>query len=105
MVPPSDSLDCRDRVDDVEIVELAGVDTERSSNGTASSARDGETLGDGELDRRSGEVTLLNGGLVLGSDAISIASSQFDSLESRYLTCTYTSRFPIQSDIRYRSLA
>lgn len=41
--------------------ELDGVDTERSSSGTASRASDGETLGEGEHGRCSGEVTLLAG--------------------------------------------
>lgn len=40
------------------------METERSSNGTASRASEGETLGEGELGRCAGEVTVLSGGLI-----------------------------------------
>lgn len=40
--------------------ESDGDETERSSSGTASRASEGDTLGEGELDRRSGESTLLD---------------------------------------------
>lgn len=59
MAPPSETLDCRERVERVEAEDVEGVDTERSSSGTASRAREGETLGDGELGRWRGEVTVL----------------------------------------------
>ncbi len=61
MAPPSETLDCRERVERVEAEEVEGVDTERSSSGTASRAREGETLGEGELGRWMGEVTVLEG--------------------------------------------
>lgn len=51
--------------------ELDGVDAERSRCGTASRASEGETLGDGELGRSSGEATLLVGWLA-GVSAISM---------------------------------
>ena len=53
----------------VDAVEEDGVDTERSRTGTASRASEGDTLGDGELGRRSGEVALLVGGLLFISAA------------------------------------
>lgn len=46
VAPPSLSRDWRDRIE--EAVEVEGVDTDRSSGGTASSASDGDTDGDGE---------------------------------------------------------
>ena len=51
----------------VEAVELAGVDTERSRLGTASRAREGDTLGDGEDGRSEGELRVLAGGLMTSS--------------------------------------
>jgi hypothetical protein len=51
----------------VEEAELDGVDTERARSGTASSANEGVTLGDGELGRCSGVVTALKGGVGLVS--------------------------------------
>lgn len=71
VVAPSDRRDDRDRVDRVDPEELDGVEVERSKYGTAPSAIDGDTLGDGELGRCSGEVTLL-AGLVEGVSAIAI---------------------------------
>lgn len=46
-----------------ETEELEGVETERSSKGTASSASDGETLGEGDSGRCTGEVRPLIGAL------------------------------------------
>lgn len=43
----------------MEAEEVEGVDTERSRCGTASRAREGETLGEGELGRCRGEVIAL----------------------------------------------
>lgn len=63
MAPPSDNRDGRERRDGVDTEELVGVDTERSRNGMASSASEGEMLGDGELDLCTGEATLLAHGL------------------------------------------
>jgi hypothetical protein len=51
----------------VEKVEHVGVDTVRSRRGTASRAREGETLGQGEDGRRSGELRVLVGGVVARS--------------------------------------
>jgi hypothetical protein len=65
--PPSESLDSRDRVDVVEKVEQVGVDAVRSSLGIASRARDGETHGEGDSGRTSGELSVLAGGLVSSS--------------------------------------
>jgi hypothetical protein len=62
--PPSESLDSRDLLEVVEKVEQVGVDTVRSSRGIASRAREGETLGQGEEGRRSGELSVLVGGVV-----------------------------------------
>lgn len=59
--------DCLDRVERVEMVELEGVDAALSRSGTASRARDGDVLSDGELGRCSGEVTLLARGLLFVS--------------------------------------
>lgn len=41
-------------------MELDGVETERSSSGTASRAIDGDTLGEGESGRCSGEARPLS---------------------------------------------
>ena len=49
VVAPSDRRELRDRVESDEIVE--GVETARSSRGTASSASEGDVLGEGELGR------------------------------------------------------
>lgn len=46
---------------------MDGVETARSRSGTASRAREGDILGDGELGRWSGDATLLSGGLVIVS--------------------------------------
>lgn len=70
MATPSESLDCRERVESVEAEEYDGVETERSSRGTASKAREGEMLGDGEPGRCSGDVMVLSGGLVVVSAII-----------------------------------
>jgi hypothetical protein len=51
----------------VEKVEQVGVDTVRSRRGIASRAREGETLGQGEEGRRSGELRVLAGGVVARS--------------------------------------
>lgn len=61
MAPPSLRRDCLERIE--EAVDVEGVETDRSSWGTASSARDGETEGEGEEGRCCGEVALLAGGL------------------------------------------
>lgn len=61
--PPSESLDCRERLEVVEKVEHVGVETVRSRVGTASRASEGETLKDGEAGLCSGELSLLVGGL------------------------------------------
>lgn len=68
MAPPSLSRDCRDLIE--EAVEVEGVETERSSGGTASSAREGETEGEGEEGRCRGEATLLRRGLEILLSAI-----------------------------------
>ena len=47
----------------VELVDVEGVETVRSSRGTASRAREGDMLGDGEPGRWSGDVTMLASGL------------------------------------------
>lgn len=75
---PSESLDCLDRVERVEPVEL-GVETERSSSGTASRAIEGDTLGEGESGRSSGEAIPLSVPLwlVVGLDETSTASAMF----------------------------
>lgn len=44
-----------------------GVETVRSRRGIASRAREGETLGQGEEGRRSGELRVLAGGVVARS--------------------------------------
>lgn len=50
--------DGRDLTERDEADELDGVETDRSRCGTASNARDGEVLKDGELGRSSGEFAL-----------------------------------------------
>jgi hypothetical protein len=65
VAPPSDEREFLDRVERVDIVD--GVETARSRSGTASRAREGEILGDGELGLWSGDATLLSGGLVIVS--------------------------------------
>lgn len=67
VAPPSDNLDRPDRVDSVDADELEGVDAARSSCGTASRASEGDTLGEGEHGRCSGEATLLAAGLDVDS--------------------------------------
>lgn len=66
-VAPSDNREFLDRVDKVETVDVEGVETQRSSSGTASRARDAVVLGDGDLERCSGEAMLLTGGLGVDS--------------------------------------
>lgn len=58
-------------------VQLDGVDTERSRSGTASSAIDGDVLGDGESGRCSGEARPLSVScwLVEGLDVVSTTSA------------------------------
>lgn len=77
VAPPSDDRECRDREDSVEMVD--GVETARSSSGTASSARDGDVLGEGELGLWSGEATLLSGGLIIVSAMLSAWLRSSDS--------------------------
>jgi hypothetical protein len=79
-LPPSESLDSRERVEVVEKVEHVGVDTVRSRRGIASRAREGETLGDGEPGRRNGELRVLAGGVVL---VFIVSSSAMVALECR----------------------
>ena len=50
--------------------EVDGVDTERSRWGIASRASEGETLGDGELALRSGDVGQLTDGLAAASSIL-----------------------------------
>lgn len=63
MAPPSERREWRDRVERVDEEELDGVDTERSNEGIASSANDGDALSEGELGRCSGEAMVLSGGV------------------------------------------
>ena len=65
VAPPSDTRECRDRLDREEMVD--GVDTARSRSGTASRASDGDILGEGELGLWTGEATLLAAGLIIMS--------------------------------------
>ena len=65
VAPPSDEREFLDRVESVDIVD--GVETARSRSGTASRAREGDVLGEGELDRRFGDAAMLSGGLVIVS--------------------------------------
>ena len=58
----------------MEKVEHVGVDTVRSRRGMASRAREGETLGQGEEGRRSGELSVLAGGVVARSVEAMMAS-------------------------------
>ena len=44
-----------------------GVETVRSRRGIASRAREGETLGQGDAERRRGELSVLAGGVVARS--------------------------------------
>lgn len=67
VAPPSESRDWRERVEVVLIVEQVGVETARSSVGTASRASEGETQRGGEEGRLSGELTALGGGLATSS--------------------------------------
>jgi len=78
--PPSESLDSLDRLEVVEKVEQVGVDTVRSSLGIASRAREGDTLGQGEEGRRSGELSVLVGGVVSSLEAM-LASSCRDGMD------------------------
>ena len=73
--PPSDSRDSRDLLEVVEKVEHVGVDTVRSRRGIASRAREGETLGQGDEGRRSGELSVLAGGVVARSAMVAAAAS------------------------------
>ena len=50
--------------------QVEGVETERSSEETASNARDGTELGEGESERTSGEAMLLADGLGVVSSVI-----------------------------------
>jgi hypothetical protein len=59
----------------VEKVEQVGVDTVRSRRGIASRAREGETLGQGEEGRRSGELSVLAGGVVARSTEAMVAEA------------------------------
>lgn len=53
-----------------------GVETVRSRRGIASRAREGETLGQGDAERRSGELRVLAGGVVARSlEAMAAVSS------------------------------
>lgn len=52
-----------------------GVDTVRSRRGIASRAREGETLGQGEEGRRSGELSVLAGGVVARSAMVAAAAA------------------------------
>ena len=73
MAPPSLRRDWRERIE--EAVEVEGVEMERSRGGTASSARDGETEGEGEEGRWRGEAILLSGGLDVDSAIVLEESS------------------------------
>ena len=76
VAPPSDSRDLLDWVEKVERVEVEGVDTERSSSGTASRASEGEMLNEGEVANWIGEVML---------DLLSCSLSVGSILRSRIL--------------------
>lgn len=56
----------------VDAEELDGVDTERSNEGMASSAKDGEALSEGELGRCSGEAMMLSGGVFAVSAMVDV---------------------------------
>ena len=57
-----------------------GVDTVRSRRGIASRAREGETLGQGEEGRSSGELSVLAGGVVARSAMVAAAAAAAASL-------------------------
>jgi hypothetical protein len=78
--PPSESLESRDLLEVVEKVEQVGVDTVRSSLGIASRAREGETLGQGDSGRMSGELSVLVGGVVVSSLEAMLAPSCRDGM-------------------------
>lgn len=78
--PPSESLDSRDRVEVVEKVEQVGVEAVRSRRGIASRASDGDVLGDGEPGRRSGELSVLVGGLVSSVSSSAMVASCRDGM-------------------------
>lgn len=75
--------------------EDEGVETVRSRCGMASSASEGETLGEGELDLRAGEVTLLVGGLAwvsvsaIVSAMVAFCSSAAGFTASSSITCNF----------------
>ena len=52
--------DGRDRTERLEADDLEGAETDLSRLGTASSAKDGEVLGDGEPGLSSDELSLLS---------------------------------------------
>jgi len=68
----------------VEAAELAGVETERSRLGTASRASEGDTLGEGEEGRCTGELSVLAGGLACSS----AISSKLQMFQMRRMWCT-----------------
>lgn len=71
-------------------VELDGVDTERSSNGTASNAIEGETLGEGESGLCSGEARPLSVSwwLAEGLDIASTASAMLARVQLQQFPAT-----------------
>lgn len=70
VVALSESLDARDRVDSVEIDDAVGVDTDRSSAGTASKAGRGTASGGGESSLTA--MLLLNSGISIGISIIMV---------------------------------
>ena len=87
--PPSDTLDGLERVEGVDTEELEGVDTERSRSGIASRGSEGEILGDGELERCSGEVGPLIGGVAVVSCISTTKSNGLHRVEQGWVRLSF----------------